>query len=62
MSKPEKPALFDIWEEDPVRGLSWRVQLVGYIAFFPSEEKAKSYVDAMKKVASQAKRKPGGRS
>jgi hypothetical protein len=50
MSKPEKPALFDIWEEEAVRGLTWRVQLVGYIAFFPSEEKAKSYVDAMKKV------------
>ena len=51
MSKPEKLALFDIWEEEPVRGLSWRVQLVGYVAFFSTEEKAKSYVDALKKVA-----------
>ena len=50
MSKPEKPVLFDIWEEEPVRGLPWRVQLVGYVAFFPTEEKAKSYVDAIKKT------------
>lgn len=50
MAKPEKPALFDIWSEEPVRGLAWRVQLVGYVAFFSSIEKAKAYVDAIKKA------------
>lgn len=61
MSKPDKPVLYDIWEEEPVRGMTWRVQLVGYVAFFVSEEKAKGYVDALKKIASQAKRQPRGK-
>ena len=58
MSKPEKPVLFDIWEEAPVAGMVWRVQMVGYVAFFVSEEKAKGYVDAMKKIAAQENRRP----
>jgi len=61
MSKPEKPVLFDIWEEAPVAGMAWRVQMVGYVAFFVSEEKAKSYVDTMKKVAAQENRRPRGK-
>jgi hypothetical protein len=58
MAKPDKPLLFDIWEDVPVGGMAWRVQMVGYVAFFSSEDKAKGYVDAMKKVKAQENRRP----
>jgi len=46
-----KPELFSIWEEPtPLKlSLPWRVQLVNYIAQFPTEADAQKYVDSVKK-------------
>lgn len=45
-----RPALYSIWQEPtPLKlSLPWRVQLVNYIAQFPTEEAAKRYVVALR--------------
>ena len=50
-----KRELFDIWETETDRPiLRWHVQMVNYIAHFPSEELAISFVAATKKAREQA--------
>ena len=43
--KPKNPTLYEIWtEEEPaIPELSWRLQLINYVAQFPTEEKALEY-------------------
>jgi alkanesulfonate monooxygenase SsuD/methylene tetrahydromethanopterin reductase-like flavin-dependent oxidoreductase (luciferase family) len=47
--------LFDIWQETsgPETGLSWRARMVDYTAYFPTQEAAEKYVNAVKEYRSR---------
>jgi hypothetical protein len=47
--KPKKPELYDIWqEEEPaIPELPWRMQLLNYIAQYPSKEAAEKHKAAI---------------
>lgn len=44
-------ALYDIWEEKTwvFKGFDWRLQLVGYVAYFSSQKAAEEYAESVKK-------------
>lgn len=44
-------AVYDIWKVESVRHFKqpWRLQLINYVAHFPSEAAAQHYLDFVKK-------------
>lgn len=51
--KPEKPQLFDIWENPEREKFRWHVMMVNYVAHFPTQELAESFVKATKRAREQ---------
>jgi hypothetical protein len=53
MLRPEKPQLFDIWENPERETLRWHVMMVNYVAHFNTKEETESFVVATQRAREQ---------
>jgi hypothetical protein len=51
--RPDKPQLFNLWENPDRKTLRWHVQMVNYVAHFDTKELAEKFIETTKRAREQ---------